>query len=849
MKKSKNLHRAILWVTFFILYAATTARDILPADSGEFQLVAATLGIAHPPGYPLYTMIGALWVRLFPLGSIPFRLNLLSAALAATTLLLTSEAVQLWARSWRLPARAARIGGLLSALLLGSAATFWAQSTIANIRMPTLLFTAWGFLALAHYRHAKKAPQQQSALIELALALGLGVGHHPSLAFVALGWALYLLLLDPRLYLQPRRWWKAALVTLLAWTIPQLYLPLRGSMAGVMLDPGNLGSWQGFWNHVLARGFGGDMFAFANVADLTQRLPLLPTLFRMQFAPLFLAGISLGWIWLCVKHWKLGVAFLATWGVHTFITITYRAPQTVEYLAPVYIPMAITFGLSCAALITYARQSARSKPLLKYGGYAVGALIGAALLLPYPRHIPDFTILALDTSTRERMAPLLDTAPTQAKILADWRWATPLWVLQQVENRNPDAEVSYVYPLKDMDYAEVWQMLAADTPSEQPLFSTHAYAWEDWVFAPLGGGYRLYRRPLEALPEGLGFTPHVTDLGSVRLLGYQIQGQAQPGKQIDLRLAWQATQEHTDAPSFTGRIWDANAGLLAQADRNLGHDSAPGEVRFTKLTLQLPWDRCTAVAYPDIGVYTVQNGEFTDLGSTSLPEIAMDCTFPTLPTQNFHPGIVWGGPWLRGVDYNVDGSENRSAFLHWCGPGKGLIVHSGGQSAFVHPLGVGQCQSVSLPLSAGENLTLQLTRPDGAAAQLISTPFTAPKEGSRYLPYGDKIVLVGSRTRQRDAQFVVDLQWRTSSPIVDDYAISVRFWDEGTQSQSMHDSQPALGALPTLKWVTRDMRLLDPHPFDTEIPENISVVVYERFLLTALHTSAGDVNNLKLTQE
>ena len=53
----------LLWLTFFTLYAATTARDVLPADSGEFQLTAATWGIAHPPGYPLYTVASALWMR------------------------------------------------------------------------------------------------------------------------------------------------------------------------------------------------------------------------------------------------------------------------------------------------------------------------------------------------------------------------------------------------------------------------------------------------------------------------------------------------------------------------------------------------------------------------------------------------------------------------------------------------------------------------------------------------------------------------------------------------------------------------------------------------------------------
>ncbi|MBN1260370.1 MAG: DUF2723 domain-containing protein, partial [Anaerolineae bacterium] len=144
-----QVYRLILWWAAFALYAATTVRDILPADSGEFQLAAATWDILHPPGYPLYTMVSALWVRSVPFGSLPFRLNLLSAALAATTLLLTAETARLWGETLGARRRFAVAGGLAAALLLAAAPTFWTQATIANIRMPTLLFAAWAFLALA----------------------------------------------------------------------------------------------------------------------------------------------------------------------------------------------------------------------------------------------------------------------------------------------------------------------------------------------------------------------------------------------------------------------------------------------------------------------------------------------------------------------------------------------------------------------------------------------------------------------------------------------------------------------------------------------------------------------------
>src|ERR1043165_1145871 len=59
------------------LYFFTAARDIVVGDTPELITAAATLGVAHPPGYPLFTMLGHLF-SLLPLGSIPFRVNTLS---------------------------------------------------------------------------------------------------------------------------------------------------------------------------------------------------------------------------------------------------------------------------------------------------------------------------------------------------------------------------------------------------------------------------------------------------------------------------------------------------------------------------------------------------------------------------------------------------------------------------------------------------------------------------------------------------------------------------------------------------------------------------------------------------
>src|ERR1051326_8740670 len=85
-------------------------------DSPETAAACATLGIQHPPGYPLHTLAGRVF-GLLPLGSPAFRLNLFAAACSALAASLVSLAL--------LPG--GTLGALTAGLLAGSSGLIWAQ--------------------------------------------------------------------------------------------------------------------------------------------------------------------------------------------------------------------------------------------------------------------------------------------------------------------------------------------------------------------------------------------------------------------------------------------------------------------------------------------------------------------------------------------------------------------------------------------------------------------------------------------------------------------------------------------------------------------------------------------------
>src|SRR5436190_21418039 len=71
-----------VFLVALLLYSWTLAPTVTLTDSGELMVVARGLGIAHPPGVPLWTVLAHL-ASLVPLGSIAVRINFSSAVFAA----------------------------------------------------------------------------------------------------------------------------------------------------------------------------------------------------------------------------------------------------------------------------------------------------------------------------------------------------------------------------------------------------------------------------------------------------------------------------------------------------------------------------------------------------------------------------------------------------------------------------------------------------------------------------------------------------------------------------------------------------------------------------------------------
>src|SRR5260370_39187521 len=130
VERPPYLLAALVALGALIVYIATLAPTTQFWDTSEYIAAASVLGIPHPPGNPLFTIIAHSWGLLPLAGGYAERINLLAAttsAIAAGCWFLIGER---WMRSWvpaRLPRRPAPRAG---ALAPATAVTVWNQSVV-----------------------------------------------------------------------------------------------------------------------------------------------------------------------------------------------------------------------------------------------------------------------------------------------------------------------------------------------------------------------------------------------------------------------------------------------------------------------------------------------------------------------------------------------------------------------------------------------------------------------------------------------------------------------------------------------------------------------------------------------
>ncbi|KAK3583319.1 hypothetical protein CHS0354_038928 [Potamilus streckersoni] len=171
-----------------VIYTYTTFPGLPGGDSGELITAAHELGVSHPPGYPLFTILSWLAISVLPIGNVAWRVSFLNCILSAVAAAVFSATIL-------------RLKCSLGAAVFGTFLFFfgklaWTWSITAEVFGMNNLFVALLLYLMVCFEDAKEPKQFTSlnlpGLFQLSLCLLCGL--------------LPYLYLPLSAYLRPGRW-------------------------------------------------------------------------------------------------------------------------------------------------------------------------------------------------------------------------------------------------------------------------------------------------------------------------------------------------------------------------------------------------------------------------------------------------------------------------------------------------------------------------------------------------------------------------------------------------------------------------------------------------------------------
>ncbi|MDQ6633971.1 MAG: DUF2723 domain-containing protein [Gemmatimonadota bacterium] len=183
----------IVSLAIFGLYLLTLSPSTAMWDTSEYITAAQVLGLPHPPGNPLFVLVGRVFALLPISSSIAVRINVLAAVCSAVSagmwFLITERVLVGW-----LPRRWHRVlGGSIAALLGATAFTVWNQSVVNEkvytVSLMGIAIISWLMVRWCDQPDGRKADR---ILVIVAYLCGLGYANHMAgmLAAPAVGLAV-----------------------------------------------------------------------------------------------------------------------------------------------------------------------------------------------------------------------------------------------------------------------------------------------------------------------------------------------------------------------------------------------------------------------------------------------------------------------------------------------------------------------------------------------------------------------------------------------------------------------------------------------------------------------------------
>jgi hypothetical protein len=468
--RAELLWAGIVFLVALVLYSWTLAPTVTLVDSGELIVVAQGLGVAHPPGVPLWVILAHL-ASLVPFGNVAVRINFSSAVFAALAsgmlslvvmeLMITTGYLVAWNKRAAQRRRKAEDSGIDrrllvfapaigAGLLMAFSRTLWSYATIAEVyTLNALLIIAVLFLMLCWRRciiadRTNTGPAitiHDSWLYAAAFVFGSALGvHHVTVGLILPALGILVYRTEGLKFFTSRRLVYAALISIGALVAVYAYLPFAASRSPV-INWGNPRSLQEIWWHITGRQYrvffsfspnimGGQFIEFCRMLLRefgVAWLPLPLVLAFVGFVHAFKRDRTTFWFLLFIVISDLAYA------------LSYEIAEDKDaYYLPTFIAIAIASGFGIRWLIQL--TVLKSMPLAKSYLVAATAVLltfATALASNFPFNNRRHYFIAHDY-----VENLLSTIEPNGLLLTqDWQVVSPMFYTQEVEQRRRDAKI------------------------------------------------------------------------------------------------------------------------------------------------------------------------------------------------------------------------------------------------------------------------------------------------------------------------------------------------------------------------------------------------------------------------
>ena len=446
---------SLIALVVYILTLCPTTNFI---DSGELATVASTLSIAHPTGYPLFTLLAWMFAHL-PLGLRTIvQLNLMAAVFCSLALFFFFRFLVFFLSRFSLNGSAGSSGekgsvterslvvvfvpALVGTALLAFSETFWSQAVAIEVYSVHVCFLALLLLLFTkaidvatdkggESGSGKPARSQIGPWRGFAFALGLSFANH--MTTIVLAPAFLYLYFATQGFSSPA--WKRLgrlVVPFLLGLSVYLYLPLRAG-AQPLLNWGDPQTAETFFRHVFAKQY--TVWIFSSGETASRQIQYFLNTLAPEFAyfPIALAIIGV-WSLLGKKRRKVLVFTLLLFLGCVLFAINYDIHDIDSYFLLAY----FTIAIWCAQGVSTILASIRSRSILAVA-VAAGFIGCSVLVLSNYRSVDESKTFLVEDYTKDIFRSI-----GQNGIVLTYEWdyfVSAAYYFQIVENVRPDVVI------------------------------------------------------------------------------------------------------------------------------------------------------------------------------------------------------------------------------------------------------------------------------------------------------------------------------------------------------------------------------------------------------------------------